>query len=49
MAWLLAHSPVMVPIAGTSKVSHADDNIDAAFVQLTDDEIARLSDIAAPV
>jgi len=48
VAWLLAHSPVMVPIAGTSKVAHADDNIDAAFVQLTDDEVTRLSDIAAP-
>jgi aryl-alcohol dehydrogenase-like predicted oxidoreductase len=42
VAWLLAHSPVTVPIPGTSKVAHADDNIDAAWLRLTDAEMARL-------
>ena len=42
MAWLLTHSPVMVPIPGTSKLSHADDNIDAAWLELTTDELTRL-------
>jgi pyridoxine 4-dehydrogenase len=47
IAWLLRHSPVMVPIPGTSSLAHADDNIDAAFVQLSDDDVALL-DAAAP-
>lgn len=42
VAWLLAHSPVMVPIPGTSKLAHADDNIDAAWLELTDQERTRL-------
>jgi aryl-alcohol dehydrogenase-like predicted oxidoreductase len=42
VAWLLAHSPVMVPIPGTSKVDHADDNIDAAWLTLTGAERAAL-------
>jgi aryl-alcohol dehydrogenase-like predicted oxidoreductase len=42
VAWLLTHSPVMVPIPGTSKLSHADDNIDAAWLGLSTDELTRL-------
>ena len=42
VAWLLTRSPVMVPIPGTSKLSHADDNIDAAWLGLTTDELTRL-------
>jgi pyridoxine 4-dehydrogenase len=42
VAWLLTRSPVMVPIPGTSKLSHADDNIDAAWLGLTTDEHTRL-------
>ena len=42
LAWLLAHSPVMVPIPGTSKLAHADDNIDAAWLELTPDELTQL-------
>jgi pyridoxine 4-dehydrogenase len=42
VAWLLARSPVMVPIPGTSKVSHAADNVETAFLELTADELARL-------
>jgi pyridoxine 4-dehydrogenase len=47
VAWLLAHSPVMVPIPGTSKVTHADDNLDAAWLTLTDTERATLDGTAA--
>jgi aryl-alcohol dehydrogenase-like predicted oxidoreductase len=47
VAWLLAHSPVMVPIPGTSKITHADDNIDAAWLELTADERARLDEAGA--
>jgi pyridoxine 4-dehydrogenase len=45
VAWLLARSPVMVPIPGTSKVDHADDNIDAAWVHLSVDDLARLDEV----
>src|SRR5205823_6602477 len=43
LAWLLRHSPVMAPIPGTSKVDHADENVDAALVALTDDDVVLLS------
>ena len=42
VAWLLQHSPVMLPIPGTSKIAHLDDNVDAAWLRLTPEEIARL-------
>jgi len=42
VAWLLARSPVMVPIPGTSKIAHADDNVDAAWLQLSAEELAQL-------
>ena len=45
VAWLLALSPVMVPIPGTSKRSHADDNIDTAWLALSDDERQRLASL----
>jgi aryl-alcohol dehydrogenase-like predicted oxidoreductase len=48
VAWLLQHSPVMVPIPGTRNIDHADDNIDAAWLALTPDEIARLDAAATP-
>jgi aryl-alcohol dehydrogenase-like predicted oxidoreductase len=48
VAWLLAHSPVMVPIPGTSKVVHADDNIDGAWLALTEDETTRLDALVDP-
>lgn len=43
LAWLLARSPVMVPIPGTGSVSHLDDNVAAARLVLSDDETAELS------
>jgi pyridoxine 4-dehydrogenase len=45
LAWLLRHSPVMLPIPGTSTVSHLEDNIAAASVELTDEQFAELSDV----
>jgi len=38
LAWLLHHSPVMLPIPGTSSVEHLEENIAAAAVKLTDAE-----------
>jgi len=46
LAWLLAHSPIMLPIPGTSKVAHLEDNIAAAQVRLDDDEVRALEEAA---
>ena len=38
LAWLLRRSPVMLPIPGTSTVTHLEENVAAATIDLTDDE-----------
>ncbi|MGI5485570.1 aldo/keto reductase [Microtetraspora malaysiensis] len=43
LAWLLRRSPVMLPIPGTSRVAHLEENVAAAEVELTDDEFESLS------
>jgi pyridoxine 4-dehydrogenase len=43
LAWLLARSPAIVPIPGTGSVAHLDENVAAAGLKLTADEIATLS------
>jgi aryl-alcohol dehydrogenase-like predicted oxidoreductase len=47
LAWLLGRSPIMLPIPGTSKVSHLEENVAAAQVRLDDDEIRTLADAVA--
>jgi pyridoxine 4-dehydrogenase len=42
LAWLLARSPVMLPIPGTGSVAHLEENVAAADLQLGDDELTRL-------
>src|SRR4051812_14875428 len=42
LAWLLARSPVMLPIPGTGSVEHHEENVAAAELELSDEEIARL-------
>jgi pyridoxine 4-dehydrogenase len=42
LAWLLKRSPVMLPIPGTSKVAHLEENMGAAAITLTDAEFASL-------
>ncbi len=42
LAWLLHRSPVMVPIPGTSSIPHLEDNIAAAFIELTQPQRDRL-------
>jgi aryl-alcohol dehydrogenase-like predicted oxidoreductase len=39
IAWSLARSPVMLPIPGTSKVSHLEENVASAALRLTADEM----------
>ncbi|MCV7222564.1 aldo/keto reductase [Mycolicibacterium elephantis] len=43
LAWLLKRSPVMLPIPGTSKVAHLEENVAAAAIELSDDEFETLS------
>jgi pyridoxine 4-dehydrogenase len=43
LAWLLAKSPVMLPIPGTSSVEHLEENVAAAGLRLSDEELATLS------
>ena len=47
LAWLLAVSPVVLPIPGTSKVSHLEENVAAAALTLTDEQVAELNAAAA--
>jgi pyridoxine 4-dehydrogenase len=42
LAWLLARSPVMLPIPGTSSVEHLEQNVAAAGIELADEEVRRL-------
>ena len=42
LAWLLQHSPVILPIPGTLRVSHLEENVAAAALSLTPDEIGEL-------
>ena len=43
LAWLLHHSPVTLPIPGTSSPAHLEENVAASALELTDDEMRRLS------
>ena len=43
LAWLLARSPVVVPIPGTSSIEHLEQNVAAAEIELTDREIEQLA------
>ncbi|HWZ61245.1 MAG TPA: aldo/keto reductase [Gemmatimonadaceae bacterium] len=43
LAWLLARSPVVLPIPGTSSVAHLDQNIAAAGIKLTADEFKTIA------
>lgn len=42
LAWLLSHSPVTLPIPGTSSAKHLEENVGAAGISLSDEEVAEL-------
>jgi pyridoxine 4-dehydrogenase len=44
LSWLLKRSNVMLPIPGTSKVKHLDENIGAAAISLTHEEFMEIGD-----
>lgn len=43
LAWLLHHSPVLLPIPGTSSVVHLEENCGGATVELSDEQMESLS------
>jgi pyridoxine 4-dehydrogenase len=43
LAWLLARSPAMLPIPGTGSVAHLEENMAAASLHLSVEEVAALS------
>jgi aryl-alcohol dehydrogenase-like predicted oxidoreductase len=45
LAWLLSHSPVMLPIPGTSRVAHLEENLGAVALDLAPAELAELDKI----
>jgi len=45
LAWLLGHSPTMLPIPGTSSVAHLEENVAAAGLRLSEDDMATLGRI----
>lgn len=44
LAWVLRRSPVMLPIPGTSKVKHLEENVAAAALTLSDDDFRALNE-----
>lgn len=47
LAWLLARSPVVLPIPGTASLAHLEENLAAADLRLTDSQRQRLDRAAA--
>src|ERR1700736_4572228 len=46
LAWLLARSPVMLPITGTSKVKHLEENVAAAEIKIDANKMQELDGLA---
>ncbi|BCL80039.1 oxidoreductase [Ktedonobacteria bacterium brp13] len=44
LAWILKRSPVMLPIPGTSKVKHLEENMAAVTISLSDEEFKELDE-----
>jgi aryl-alcohol dehydrogenase-like predicted oxidoreductase len=44
LAWLLKRSPVMLPIPGTGKVAHLEENVAAAGITLSEEEFEMLNE-----
>jgi aryl-alcohol dehydrogenase-like predicted oxidoreductase len=47
LAWLLARGPWIIPIPGTRKLHRLEENLGAAAIHLTPDEVRRLDDATA--
>ncbi len=49
LAWLLAQKPWIVPIPGTTKLSHLEENIGAAAVELTTEDLREIESAASKI
>lgn len=49
LAWLLAQNPWIVPIPGTTKVSRLEENLAAAALELTADDLREINEAAAQI
>jgi aryl-alcohol dehydrogenase-like predicted oxidoreductase len=49
LAWILAQKPWMVPIPGTTKLHRLEENIGAANVQLTPDDLRQIDNASAKI
>ena len=49
LAWLLAQKPWIVPIPGTTKLHRLEENIGAASLKLTADDLSRIEDAASKI
>ena len=49
LAWLLAKKPWIVPIPGTTRLDRLEENIAAAALELTPDDVGRIEDAAAKI
>ncbi|MGE5174384.1 MAG: aldo/keto reductase, partial [Betaproteobacteria bacterium] len=49
LAWLLAQKPWIVPIPGTTKLSRLEENIGAAALELTTDDLHKIDSAAAKI
>jgi pyridoxine 4-dehydrogenase len=49
IAWLLQRSPVLLPIPGTSKIAHLEENVAAAGLKLSAEEWAEIEAAAAAI
>jgi aryl-alcohol dehydrogenase-like predicted oxidoreductase len=49
LAWLLAQKPWIVPIPGTTKLHRLDENVDAAAIQLTAEDLREIDDATSKI
>jgi aryl-alcohol dehydrogenase-like predicted oxidoreductase len=49
LAWLLAQKPWIVPIPGTTKLARIEENVDAAAVELTTEDLGEIDAAAAKI
>jgi aryl-alcohol dehydrogenase-like predicted oxidoreductase len=49
LAWLLAQRPYIVPIPGTTKLARLEENIAAANVQLSPDDLQQIEEMASEI
>jgi len=49
LAWLLAQKPWIVPIPGTTKLQRLEENLGAAVVELTGEDLRRIGDALAGI